>query len=1056
MSRSTTPRVSLATLVVLLLSLLASPARLVAQCSDLVWSDELDGPSIDLSKWQFEVNGQGGGNNELQYYTDRPENAGIVGGVLRITGREETYTGPDGTRQYTSARLRTLNQGDWTYGRIEASIKLPFGQGMWPAFWMLPTDNVYGGWPQSGEIDIMEFVGFEPDVTHGTIHYGDPWPNNSNSGGSTAVPGASASFHTYAIEWEQNEIRWYVDGVHFLTRTPADVIPHPWRFDQRFHIILNLAIGGNWPGPPDATTVFPQVYEIDWVRVYQGIDSFGITGDDAVYAGDAGKVYAMADVPGATYSWSVPPGATITGGQGTHSITVDWGASSGSVAVDFAIACGSRVYQLPVTVQAPLTVDHVFENFSSERNVTYNLAITGGTLSESVGNPAPDAVNSSGSVGRYVRNAAEQYDVLFMNSANVGDASDFRFRRRVLFMDVHTDAPVGTKVTVQLEDADVSNNNPYPAGRHSGYDAFTTVQNGWQTLELEWTASPDAGTSDTAVDQIAVLFNSESFTGHTYHFDNFVSTLVPEPSYQDNTVYESYDGTSAFTVGYFDGTYSAPVGNPAPNAVNSSANAASYTRDAATQWDTLFFDTGAITATEFEAGTQVFALDLYTSAPVGTQVTWQLEDSSRTTPSNFPTGRRSSYAGVVGAQNEWHTVRFALNNVLDPATSPTAIDTVVLLFDGGNFTAHTFVIDNLRSQDVIPGGEPDPVLTTITVSPDPGSVEEGQTLQFSADCRDQLGDPIGCNVGWSVTGGGSINGAGLYSATTEGSYTVTAADGGVSDGATVDVSAAPTGTTLLSQGQPVFSSSNENAGLGPANAVDGNGGTRWSSAFTDNEWIYVDLGATHTVSRVVLDWEAAFGEQYQLQVSTNASSWTTVHTENNSDGGVDDVTFAGTSARYVRMLGITRALPYGYSLWELEVYGGGGGGPASNVAEGKPSASSSNENGAFTPDNAFDGDPGTRWSSQFSDPQWISVDLQAVYDISSVTLIWETAASASYQIQVSNNGTSWTTVHTEGAGNGGTDDVPLATSGRYVRMYSTARTTPWGNSLFEFEVYGTP
>ena len=362
MSRSSTSLARLATLIVVSAAALASPAHLAAQsCSELVWSDEFDGPAIDLSKWEFEVNGQGGGNNELQYYTDQPENAQIVGGVLHIIGRQETFTGPDGTRQYTSARLRTLNKGDWTYGRIEASLKLPFGQGMWPAFWMLPTDNVYGGWPQSGEIDVMENVGFEPDVVHGTIHYGDPWPNNSNSGGSRAVPGASTSFHTYAVEWEQNEIRWYVDGVHYLTRTPADVNPHPWRFDQRFHVLLNLAIGGNWPGPPDGSTTFPQHYEIDWVRVYQGIDSFGITGDDSVFEGDAGKVYSTADVAGATYSWSVPPGAAITGGQGTNGITVDWGSTGGDVAVDLTLPCGSRVYELPVTVSPPLVVHHVFE-----------------------------------------------------------------------------------------------------------------------------------------------------------------------------------------------------------------------------------------------------------------------------------------------------------------------------------------------------------------------------------------------------------------------------------------------------------------------------------------------------------------------------------------------------------------------------------------------------------------------------------------------------------------------------------------------------------------------
>ena len=139
----------------------------------LVWRDEFLDSEIRTDRWEFEVNAQGGGNNESQYYTDRSENARIENGNLVIEARAENFTGPEGTRNYTSARLRTLNKGDWEYGRIEASIKLPYGQGIWPAFWMLPTDWVYGGWAASGEIDIMELVGHEPNVVHGTLHYGD-------------------------------------------------------------------------------------------------------------------------------------------------------------------------------------------------------------------------------------------------------------------------------------------------------------------------------------------------------------------------------------------------------------------------------------------------------------------------------------------------------------------------------------------------------------------------------------------------------------------------------------------------------------------------------------------------------------------------------------------------------------------------------------------------------------------------------------------------------------------------------------------------------------------
>ena len=248
-----------------------------AQDWELVWSDEFDGPGIDLNKWEHEVNAWGGGNNELQYYTDRPVNSFIEDGKLVIQALQETYTGPEGTRDYTSARLRTLHKGEWLYGRFEARIKLPTGQGLWPAFWMLPTDWVYGGWAASGEIDVVELIGSQPGVIHGTLHYGGEWPNNTLSGGSRSGPDFTAGFHEYAVEWDPLEFRWYVDGVHYHTETDwwSSAADYPAPFNQRFHMLLNVAVGGNWPGSPDASTVFPQRMEVDYVRVYQRTADLG-------------------------------------------------------------------------------------------------------------------------------------------------------------------------------------------------------------------------------------------------------------------------------------------------------------------------------------------------------------------------------------------------------------------------------------------------------------------------------------------------------------------------------------------------------------------------------------------------------------------------------------------------------------------------------------------------------------------------------------------------------------------------------------------------------------
>lgn len=239
----------------------------------LVWSDEFSEPEINLSHWNHEVNAWGGGNNELQYYTNRSENSFIRNGTLVIQARKEAYTGTEGTRDFTSARLRTLNLGDWKYGKFEFSAKLPDGKGLWPAIWLLPTDNTYGGWAASGEVDIMELKGQEPATVYGTLHYGGPWPLNTYSGTTYSLLNRSFAddFHTFTLEWESEEFRWYVDGELYQTQTSWSTInrKYPAPFDQRFHIILNVAVGGNFPGNPTNETTFPKEMIIDYVHVFQ-------------------------------------------------------------------------------------------------------------------------------------------------------------------------------------------------------------------------------------------------------------------------------------------------------------------------------------------------------------------------------------------------------------------------------------------------------------------------------------------------------------------------------------------------------------------------------------------------------------------------------------------------------------------------------------------------------------------------------------------------------------------------------------------------------------------
>ncbi|MGD1978315.1 MAG: glycoside hydrolase family 16 protein [Akkermansiaceae bacterium] len=250
----------------------------------LVWRDEFAGDAIDRSKWTNEVNGYGGGNNELQYYSDSPKYSFVKDGKLHLSAYRDPHTTTDGkTQPYSSARLRTIYRGDWTYGRIEIRAKLPSGQGIWPAIWMLPTNSPYGGWASGGEIDIVESQGSNVDHTIGTLHFGDKWPKNAYKGSKTKFPGKNAAedFHVYAVEWKKDEISWFLDGKKWQTISKKDWFSAAAKksdtapFDSPFHLILNVAVGGHFFGGTDQDakklpdSAFPQTMLIDYVRVSQ-------------------------------------------------------------------------------------------------------------------------------------------------------------------------------------------------------------------------------------------------------------------------------------------------------------------------------------------------------------------------------------------------------------------------------------------------------------------------------------------------------------------------------------------------------------------------------------------------------------------------------------------------------------------------------------------------------------------------------------------------------------------------------------------------------------------
>jgi beta-glucanase (GH16 family) len=235
------------------------------------WSDEFDYSGLpDSSKWGYDIGGSGWGNNELQYYTNSINNAKVEDGKLTITARKEKM----GDKEYTSTRLITKNKGDFLYGRFEIKAKLPTGKGTWPAIWMLPTDWEYGGWPQSGEIDIMEHVGYNQDMVHITTHTEAYYFKiNTQKTATKKIPNASTQFHLYRVDWTPYAIRGFIDNEQIFQFKNEGTGYKVWPFDKRFHLLLNIAVGGDWGGAQGIDpNIFPASMEVDYVRVYKMID----------------------------------------------------------------------------------------------------------------------------------------------------------------------------------------------------------------------------------------------------------------------------------------------------------------------------------------------------------------------------------------------------------------------------------------------------------------------------------------------------------------------------------------------------------------------------------------------------------------------------------------------------------------------------------------------------------------------------------------------------------------------------------------------------------------
>ncbi|MGE8341679.1 MAG: family 16 glycosylhydrolase [Flavobacterium sp.] len=994
-----------------------------AQCNTLVWSDEFNGTTVDLTKWQS-ISGNGCpslcgfGNAEAQRYD--PNQATIVkegaNSYLNIQAKyEPSASFPD--QPYASSKLTTEGKYSLKYGRVEARMKLSNGQGAWPAFWMLPVN---GNWPFTGEIDIMEAKHRNPQSVDGTIHYdGNGYHFTGRSYSSPTD--LSSDFHVYAVEWGPNFIKWFVDDVLFHTATPNTTVNGGWPFnDSQFYIILNLAVGSagtpytsvNGAGVAPVPGDFPAKLQVDYVRVYDGSFKYAVAGDNKVYQNETSKTYSVNAIAGATYNWTVPADATIASGQGTNSITVNWGTSGGDVSVAATVSgCNVNTYKLAVTTEPALPVEKIHEDFQSNRNVLYPVKT--GVLTEAVANPSATGINTSALVGKYVRNSSELYDVLNIRNVIITNANDYVYGRKRLSFDIYTSAPVGTKISMQLENSNVTTATNYPSGRHSGFKATTTVQNKWETIEFEFEKVIDPNTSALAINNVVILFESNSNSGATYYFDNLLTKAAPEKPIIATDVLQNYDGANKIIKGTTTGTYSV-VANPGSNAVNSSANVAKYVRNASEQYDVLFFNTQTSIedAGLFKSQTNKIMIDVYTTAPIGTVVSMNFENSATSLPANYPTGRNSSYVAITTKQNQWETLTFYYNYSPDAGTSNLAVNQMVLLFNSGSYTSDTYYFDNIRIGS-----------TKLPDTFTPGVVYEDYQTIHNITFRDAIGTYTANTANPNASGINTSSNVGKYvRKSTElydnFSFNTTLNNIGDFKAGTrkfaMDVyTSAPVGSIISWQA--------ESSASVPSNYPVGRHSIYQGVVKQSNAW--------HTITFTY--------------VSTPDAS--------TPDNDVNRFVFLfepGTNSGNTYYFDNLRAL----NLVSTET-------PNVNLALAKTATASTLENATFTANQATDGDGGTRWASSFANAtEWIYVDLGSNYTLNRVVLKWEAAYATQYKVQLSTDNvfTENETINTQTASDGGTDDLAVSATGRYLRILCTAKAlAPYGYSLYEIEAYGS-
>jgi beta-glucanase (GH16 family) len=661
----------------------------------MVWSDEFTGTSIDTKKWTHEVNCTGGGNNEKQCYTDNAENSFIENGVLNIVARPAAA---DAEKPYTSARIVSKNKGDFKYGRFEMRAKLPSGQGSWPAFWMMPTDSVYGDWPRSGEIDIMEAVnlkvtgadGVVESNVHGTLHYGKVWPNNSNSGKNYLLPegkNPADDFHTYAVEWQQGEIRWYVDGYLFATQRQSEVrfnakgeavglkhrgwfteyfdqsggeLETHWDtapFDQKFFMILNLAVGGNWPENVnnkgiDATAFTNgQRFQIDYVRVYECASNPATgKGCETIRPGydkpNDGLVEGKAPIPTPPSS-GIPQNLTIFDGTPNPNWAA-WDCCGGSTPALTADSQRGDVYEF--SVGAAPTVN----GFVSRAEF----------IKDPAGKATPfDAspIMASGTIS---------FDMQVV-SAPANSASVWKFKVE----------SVGASTAVELD---------LTAG------GATPVTGQWQSFSFPLKTLADAGLDLAAIDVLMIYPAWGTGEGAVYRIDN-VKIAQPNQSLPKLVLFE--DGKNADWPMWDCCAGSTPTeeiddathGMTAEFKIGATPTVMGFITRSANGGANTPFDATAL----IDGGLVQFEMKVV-SAPSSPDASWKFKVESNNSAEAVELDLSTSVEAASPVTGQWQTYSFKLSDLAAAGLDLSAIDVIMIFPAWGTGNGAVYRVDNAK------------------------------------------------------------------------------------------------------------------------------------------------------------------------------------------------------------------------------------------------------------------------------------------------------------------------------------------------------------------------